>query len=250
MEAQDRRGRLGQLNQLLDSRSICPPGERDGWMDLLGPEHDALRPRLRGLLARAPDQSRPFLAHTPEVLLRSGGVPDGRVGEDRAGDTVGPYRLLRELGSGGMGAVWLAERSDGLVNRPVALKLPHRASKRAGWPSGWRGSARFSRRWRIPNIARLYDAGLTAARTAVIWRSSTSRASGSTSTAADHQLDMQARVRLFAQVASAVAYAHAKLVVHRDLKPANILVTADGQVRLLDFGIAKLLDEGRPERPR
>jgi serine/threonine protein kinase len=164
----------------------------------------------------------------------------------RAGDDVGPYRLLRLLAEGGMGSVWLAERSDGLLNRPVALKLPRGA---------WRSSGlvvRMAREREIlatlshPNIARLYDAGLTAdgqpylALEYVEGRRIDQYCS-------DLRLDLGARLRLFVQVANAVAHAHGKLVVHRDLKPANILVDAGGQVRLLDFGIAKLLQEGQAQ---
>ena len=80
---------------------------------------------------------------------------------DRPGNTVGPYRLVRELGSGGMGAVWLAERLDGLINRPVALKLPHGAWKRAGLAERMGREREILAALAHPNIARLYDAGIT-----------------------------------------------------------------------------------------
>ncbi len=149
---------------------------------------------------------------------------------------------MRELGTGGMGVVWLAERSDGLVNRPVALKLPHQAWHRAGLAERMARERDILATLTHPNIARLYDAGLTAEGRPFL---AIEYVEGQPidEFCRDHQLTTQARVRLFAQVANAVAYAHAKLVVHRDLKPANILVTADGQVHLLDFGIAKLLDK-------
>ena len=125
---------------------------------------------------------------------------------------------MRELGSGGMGVVWLAERTDGLINRPVALKLPHGAWKRAGLAERMAREREILATLTHPNIAHLYDAGLTAdgqpylaieyvegRRIDVYCR--------------EQQLDMKARLRLFAQVANAVAYAHGKLVVHRDLSP-------------------------------
>jgi serine/threonine-protein kinase len=161
---------------------------------------------------------------------------------DRPGDDVGPYRLLRELGAGGMATVWLAERADGVLQRQVALKLPHRA--------GVPGLAQRMARERDilaalahPHIARLYDAGTTA--TGRPWLAM-ELVSGVPidQHARERRLAVPQRLRLFLQVAQAVAHAHAQLVVHLDLKPANILVTPEGAVRLLDFGVARLLAEG------
>jgi eukaryotic-like serine/threonine-protein kinase len=239
-----------QLNQLLDAALDEPASHRDHWLETLAPEYVALKPLLRDLLARAGGtEDGHFLSTIPKYDLDAADLAEDAADGDQPGDTVGPYRLVRGLGSGGMGVVWLAERMDGLVNRPVALKLPHRAWKRAGL------AERMSRERAIlaslthPNIARLYDAGLTAegrpflAIEYVEGRSIDEYCH-------DHDLDTKARVKLFAQVANAVAYAHAKLVVHRDLKPANILVTGEGQVRLLDFGIAKLLEDRQAKETR
>ena len=169
---------------------------------------------------------------------------------EQPGDVVGPYRLVRELGSGGMGVVWLAERTDGLIKRPVALKLPHGAWKRAGLAERMAREREILATLSHPNIAHLYDAGVTRRRAALprhrIRRRHTHRCV--LPRAAARGAD--ARLELFAQAADAVAYAHGKLVVHRDLKPANILVTAGGQVRLLDFGIAKLLEDGQATETR
>ncbi|MFT3913058.1 MAG: serine/threonine-protein kinase [Anaeromyxobacteraceae bacterium] len=159
------------------------------------------------------------------------------------GDRVGPYVLLRELGRGGLGAVWLAERADGQLARRVALKLPRWAADPAGLHRRMARERDTLAAMEHPNIARLYDAGVDA--------------SGRPWLAMEYvdgepldrhaqarRLGVRERLGLFLQVADAVALAHARLVVHRDLKPANVLVTAAGDVRLLDFGIAKLLGEG------
>jgi len=229
-----------ELNHLLDAALDEPASQRDQWIEALAPEYVSLKPLLRDLLSRDGDSH--FLSTFPKYDLDTADFPEDAAGGDQPGDAVGPYRLVRALGSGGMGMVWLAERTDGLVNRPVALKLPHRTWKRAGLVERMSREREILATLTHPNIARLYDAGLTAeGRPFLAIEYVEGRAIDEY--CRDHQLDAKARVALFAQVANAVAYAHAKLVVHRDLKPANILVTGDGQVRLLDFGIAKLLEE-------
>ena len=163
----------------------------------------------------------------------------------RTGDVVGPYRLIREIASGGMGSVWMAERVDGALHRQVALKLP-----RLSWGAGL--AERMARERDIgallehPHIARLYDAGVDHRGRPFL---AFEYIDGERIDAwcAQQELSIRARLRLFLQVAQAVAHAHARLVVHRDLKPSNVLVTADGAVHLLDFGIAKLLRESRSD---
>jgi serine/threonine-protein kinase len=234
---------LAQLNQLLETALDQPASERERWLNQLGSEHAALRPRLQALLSTgAADDEWRSLATLPQFDVSLADFPDAPAVGDQPGDTIGSYRLLRELGSGGMGVVWLAERSDGLVKRSVALKLPHQVWQRAGLAERMAREREILATLTHPNIARLYDAGLTSGNRPFL---AIEYVEGRPIDAycRDHGLDTAARVRLFVQVANAVAYAHAKLVVHRDLKPANILVTEEGQVRLLDFGIAKLLDQ-------
>ncbi|NRF70052.1 serine/threonine protein kinase [Aquincola sp. S2] len=236
------------LRALLDEALALPAAERERWLDALPPSDQRHAVRLRRLLAHAnggADAER-LLQTLPKI--ETGDFATQPPADDAAapGRTIGPYRLLRPLGEGGMVEVWLAERSDLLQRRQVALKLPRVFLQRSVW------SERLAREREIlatlehPNIARLYDAGVAAdgqpylALEFVEGRRIDEHCR-------ERALDVRARLRLVLQVAQAVAHAHAKLVVHRDLKPSNILVTADGQVRLLDFGIAKLLDRGSAE---
>ena len=153
-----------ELNQLLDAALDQPASQREQWIERLAPQYAGLKPRLRDLLSRAGHtEDSGFLNTLPKFDLDSRDVRGtAGAGADRPGDTVGPYRLVRELGSGGMGAVWLAERTDGLINRPVALKLPHGAWKRAGLAERMAREREILATLAHPNIARLYDAGLTA----------------------------------------------------------------------------------------
>jgi serine/threonine-protein kinase len=160
--------------------------------------------------------------------------------ELQPGGEIGPYRLVHELGRGGMGTVWLAQRTDGSLKRPIALKLLRCDAL------DWQFTERFSRERDIlaalthPNIARLYDAGVSRAGQPYL---ALEYIAGEplTTYVARHQLDVHAKLHLLLPVLDAVNYAHRNLIVHRDLKPGNILVSAHNVVHLLDFGIAKLL---------
>jgi serine/threonine-protein kinase len=229
------------LNSLLDRVLDLEPAQRIPWIDALAPEYDALKPRLRDLISRAPAlRTSDILGTIPKLPDLTGEGEGARPAA--AGDIVGPYRLIRKLGEGGMGTVWLAERSDGLIPRPVALKLPR------SWWARTALAERMTREREIlatlnhPNIARLYDAGITEGQPYLALEYVEGRRIDEF--VAEDSLGVPQVLALFLQVTDAVAHAHSQLVVHRDLKPSNILVTADGHVRLLDFGIAKLLEQG------
>jgi len=227
------------LSELMDHALDLDADTRTQWLaEVATGPHAALHPVLADMLAHKANMETAFL------LSPSAGasVPVVRSIETlRAGDRVGPYVLDREIGQGGMGAVWLAYRADGTLNRKVALKLPltHRTQALA---------ERFARERDIlaslthPNIARLYDAGVADDGQPFL---ALEYVEGQAIT--EHcdsvRLPLRERLQRFLQVANAVQYAHANLVIHRDLKPGNILVSSDGQVHLLDFGIAKLLDD-------
>ncbi len=234
------------FSTLLDRALELPPPERIAWLDTLGAEHAALKPALRAVLERGADVET--LRWLDTLPRGDGPAPPLEEPELQPDARVGPYRLLRELGVGGMGAVWLAERADGTLKRQVALKLP-----RAVW-SAWLAQ-RMARERDIlaslehPNIARLYDAG-TDAQGRPFLALEYVEGQPIDVYCRERALGVRERVTLLLLVARAVAFAHSRLVIHRDLKPSNILVTGDGQVRLLDFGIAKLMEGDRTEETK
>jgi TolB-like protein len=168
------------------------------------------------------------------------GTLEGGTIDRHAGERLGAYELLRPLGAGGMAEVWLASRADGAFERQVALKIP----RLRGVPAEM--AERFARECRIlatletQNIARLYDAGVDATGAPYIAMEFV-QGEPLVAWCDARKLDRPARVRLFIQVLDAVSYAHRRQILHRDLKPSNILVTGQGEVRLLDFGVARLL---------
>jgi eukaryotic-like serine/threonine-protein kinase len=164
------------------------------------------------------------------------------------GQVVGSYTLDSLLGQGGMGTVWLAHRSDGRYDARVAVKLLNPALLGPGGIERFRREGQALGRLTHPNIARLIDAGVTQTGQPYLV---IEHVEGETITkwCDSRGLDVRARVRLFLDVLAAVAHAHGKFILHRDLKPSNIMVTAEGQVKLLDFGIAKLLDDGTDATP-
>ncbi|MEO6195599.1 MAG: serine/threonine-protein kinase [Thermoanaerobaculia bacterium] len=158
-----------------------------------------------------------------------------------AGRLIGPYRIVSELGRGGMGAVYLAIRDEAGFEQQVAVKLIKRGMDTDGIVRRFLHERRILAGLAHPNIARLYDGGSTAdGRPYFVMEYVAGEPV--TQFAAARGLGIEARLDLFLKVCAAVQYAHQRLIVHRDLKPANILVGADGEPKLLDFGIAKLLD--------
>ena len=158
------------------------------------------------------------------------------------GDRIGPYRVLRTLGVGGMGEVYLAERADAEFDQQVAIKVVFGGSLTRGVQSRLKIERQILAQLDHPNIAHLMDGGSLPDGTAYIVME---YVDGIPIDAFcdSNRLDIAARLKLFQTVCAAVHYAHQNLIVHRDLKPSNILVTAAGVPKLLDFGIAKLLDE-------
>lgn len=162
-----------------------------------------------------------------------------------SGDLIGPYRLVHELGRGGMGSVWLAERADGQFQQSVALKLIRLGMDSAHVQAQFRREREALARLQHANIAQLIDGGIDA-RGRLWFAMERVEGLGMREWMEQRQPDLRQRLQLFVKLCNAVAHAHQQLVVHRDLKPSNVLVQADDEPRLLDFGIAKLIesDEG------
>jgi serine/threonine-protein kinase len=234
-----------RLLPLLDEALALPAAARLAWLhaQALPAELDAA---LRQLLAdRDRLEGSDFLARPavaaigeapPPAPAASAHLQDGLF----AGDRIGPYRLIRLLGQGGMSVVWLAERDDGQARRQVALKMPHAGPGQALLAERLRRERDILAGLEHRHIARLYDVGVTPQGLPYLVLE---HVAGDTLPAycAQHRLGLRARLKLFLQVLAAVQHAHTQLVLHRDLKPGNILVTPDGEVKLLDFGIAKLI---------
>ena len=237
-------GDLKEVRALLQTGLELPVEQREAWLAALDASKTRLKPTIAALLQRhAEHETDDFLKDLSRFT--AGTAPDGAAtiaSAPAVGGVVGPYRLLSPVGEGGMSSVWLAERTDGVLRRKIALKLPH-------WWALSKLTERATQEREIlaslehPNIGRLYDAGITDdGRPYLALEYIEGKAIDVY--CRERRLDVRARVALISQIARAVAYAHSRLIVHRDLKPSNILVDAQGQVHLLDFGIAKLIEAG------
>lgn len=184
---------------------------------------------------------------TPAAEIAARAIADGAVSsfaEPLVGQVISHYRILKMVGSGGMGSVWLAERCDGRFDRKVGIKFIHLALLDAA------GAERFKREGAIlgklshPQIAELIDAGVTATGEPYLVLEFV-EGQPIDEYCDQNKLGIDARIQLFLEVVGAVAHAHSNLIVHRDIKPSNVFVKRDGQVKLMDFGIAKVLaDDG------
>lgn len=232
MRERDRRYARAQAiaHALLDA----PPDERAGRLDALCDGDAELRREAEWLIAASADTS---LDGIPAVIAA--------VESDLAADlrieaaTPGRYHLLERLGEGGMGVVWLAERTAGGVHQRVALKRLSTGS--IAQHERFREEQRILATLNHPNIAHLVDAGDDADGTPFLAMEYV-EGERIDRWCETRKLDLRARIALFLKVCAAVSYAHERLVIHRDLKPANILVAPGGEPKLLDFGIARLVD--------
>lgn len=226
------------ISSHLDEALSLSEGERASWLAAFRVQH----PELADLLERLLEEHRVlaeehFLENEPARPVTEPSL---------TGETLGAYKLIYRIGEGGMGNVWLAERADGRFERQVALKfLRFALASRAA-------AERFKREGRIlgqlahPHIADLIDAGVTPKGEPYLVLEHV-KGKQIDEYCDERKLDVDERIRLFLDVLGAVAHAHANLIVHRDIKPSNVLVADGGEVKLLDFGIAKLLaDDASP----
>ncbi|MEO8460232.1 MAG: serine/threonine-protein kinase [Dokdonella sp.] len=230
--------RWSEISALFDELVELDPAQRTQRLGELEAADRVLASEVRALLA-ADESANTMLdsdaaAALPALLADLDAAPrDG---------TIGSYRLLRSIGQGGMGEVWLGERTDGAYEQQVAVKLLKRGMDTAAILRRFLLERRILARLNHHHIVRLVDGGMSAdGRPFYVM----DYVDGQPITrfASAHGLDVRARANLLAQVADAVAYAHTQLIVHRDLKPSNVLVDEGGEPRVLDFGIAKLIEE-------
>ncbi|HEX5438277.1 MAG TPA: protein kinase [Gemmatimonadaceae bacterium] len=220
------------LEPLLDEALELPVEERESWLNELREQSPTLAAELTTLLSEERSaEEHGFLA-----------VPPSPLGGTLQGLRLGAYTLERPLGQGGMGSVWLARRSDGRFEGQAAVKLLNLALLSAAGEARFRREGSLLARLAHPGIARLLDAGVSPSGQPYLVLEYVD-GQRIDRYAEEHGASLEARIRLVLQVLSAVGHAHAHLIVHRDLKPSNILVTPDGAVKLLDFGIAKLLND-------
>jgi serine/threonine-protein kinase len=223
------------LSPLLDRALSLGPRKRARWLAALRADKPGLADEIVALLADAEALERERYLEAP---------PDAPVAavSSLAGQTFGAYTLETPLGRGGMGSVWLARRSDGRFEGKVAIKLLNAALVGRASEGRFRREGTILARLAHPNITRLIDAGISPGGQPYLVVEVVE------GEPIDHYCDarsdtVEARLTLFLDVLAAVAHAHANLIVHRDIKPSNVMVARDGTVKLLDFGIAKLLDD-------
>ncbi|HEY6384803.1 MAG TPA: serine/threonine-protein kinase [Candidatus Acidoferrum sp.] len=227
-------GQWREISPYLDHALSLPEAERATWLQRFRRE----KPELAGIVAELLEEhealaAEHFLEQMPEAMA---------TGFASAGQQIGAYRLLSQIGQGGMGSVWLAERSDGRFERRVAIKFLQFATASNVAAERFRREGKILGQLRDPHIAELIDAGVTPTGEPYL---ALEYVEGQPipQYCDDRRLTIEECVGLFLDVLSAVAHAHANLIVHRDIKPSNVMVREDGQVKLLDFGIAKLLAE-------
>ena len=221
------------LSPYLEDALEMSPEERSAWLEALRLQNPTMAEELEALLMHSEEAAEERFLERRAVELPNPAT--------LAGQCVGVYRLVSQIGRGGMSTVWLAERQDGRFDRRVAIKFLNIALIGNG------GEKRFKREGKIlgvlvhPNIAELIDAGVLPTGQPYLVLEHIDGADIDRY-CDEHNLDIPSRIRKFLDVLQAVAKAHANLIVHRDLKPSNVLVGHDGQVKLLDFGIAALLE--------
>jgi serine/threonine-protein kinase len=233
-----------RISVILDAALDVPSGERAALLVTMCDGDEALRREVEDLLAAAEFEGGPLSSTAADLaapILAASIMPDA---DDAAGRTIGPYRLIRKIGEGGMGAVYFAERTDGQFEQQVAIKLHRHGTHGELERERLVAERQILARLGHPGIARLLDGGVTEGDGLPYFAMEYVDGEPITVHCRRVSAPLSSRLELFLQICAAVEYAHRNLVVHRDLKPSNILVDRGGRVRLLDFGTAAWLDEG------
>ncbi|MFY9820922.1 MAG: serine/threonine-protein kinase [Thermoanaerobaculia bacterium] len=228
--------RWRRFKEVFSTVLAVPPAMREAWLAETLPADPVLADEVRELVAVFEKGGEIFEIQTPAT------APDlpPELPTAAAGLRIGPYRILSELGRGGMGAVYLAVRDDQAYEQRVAVKLVKRGMDTDDIVRRFVHERKILAALVHPNIAHLLDGGSTSdGRPYFVMEYVAGRPI--TVFAQTKKLGVEARLRLFVKVCSAVQFAHQNLIVHRDIKPSNLLVDRDGEPKLLDFGIAKLL---------
>jgi serine/threonine-protein kinase len=248
--------RWRRVSAILDAVLDAPAIERAPRLNVLCAGDAALRDEVDELLAAAESSgdllsgsaaavAAPLMAAALHISAGEASIP-----ADASGRLIGPYRLVRKIGEGGMGAVYLAERTDGQFEQQVAIKLHRHGAHGELQRERLIAERQILARLEHPGIARLLDGGVTEDGSLPYFAMEYVDGEPITEHCRRTNAPLRARLPLFLQVCAAVEYAHRNLVVHRDLKPSNILVDRTGRVRLLDFGTAAWLDEPGQPFPR
>ncbi|HKW35568.1 MAG TPA: protein kinase [Candidatus Acidoferrum sp.] len=232
-----------RVKEVLQAALDLDPQERETFLNSACASQESMRNEIESLL-RSHDQDEAFLEH-PVVFDAADFVVDA-LPAAWIGRRLGPYQVLEQVGEGGMGAVYRAVRVDGLYEKQVAIKLVRNALSADFFASRFKNERQILAALEHPNISRLLDGGVTEEGLPYVVLEFVD-GTPIDEYCALHDLSTTERLKLFRTVCSAVQYAHQNLVVHRDLKPGNILVTEDGIPKLLDFGIAKILDPQQDE---
>ncbi|HEX2250310.1 MAG TPA: protein kinase [Gemmatimonadales bacterium] len=232
------RERWQEVESLLDAALDLEPDRRAAFLNAACDSDPALRAEVERLL-RSCERAEGLLPK-PAAEACASLLASFTADEVPTESRIGPYRIVREAGRGGMGTVYVAERADDQYRKRVALKLVRRGLDDTHLVRRFLEERQILASLDHPHIAQLLDGGVMPG--GLPWYAMEYVDGLPMDRYCDeHRLSVERRLRLFLDVCEAVQYAHRNLVVHRDLKPSNILVTADGEVKLLDFGIAKLL---------
>jgi len=224
-----------QVKEIFSATLELEPDARDAFVAETCSDNQTLRSEVESWLA-SHAESEDFIetpAFSANQLFSNG--------TSSAGRQFGNYTIIHEIGQGGMGVVFLAERNDGEFEQQVALKIVRQSVAESHMIERFRSERQILASLSHPNIANLLDGGVSGAGEPFLVMEYI-QGESITDHADKQGLDIDARLNLFQKVCSAVSYAHRNLVIHRDIKPSNILITADGEPKLLDFGLAKPID--------